>query len=222
MKKNRTAVTGLLLFMTVVLLGSTIYISTLLSSPDNSPTQIQKSKAAPITYKKTIDLAQFDATAPTPNVSVSPMPSISTTPIPTLLAKAALPSPTSKPSVIPTKSVTPIPTLLAKAPTLPPPTAVPTKVAIVAEPTDIPEIITPTLQPLLAYKSTSVTPTLIPIKDGTGGMVNPTIAAKSTPSPTKKIAAPTGVQTLPETGWVQTSSILFIVATTTILFSLLF
>lgn len=222
MKKNRTAVTGLLLFMTVVLLGSTIYISTLLSSPNNSPTQIQKSKAAPITYKKTIDLAQFDATAPTPNISASPIPSISTTPMPTLLAKApTIPPPTAKPTAIPTKSVTAVPTLLAKAPTLPPPTIAPTKIVAAVEPTDIPEIITPTLQPLLAYKSTSVTPTLIPIKDGTGGMANPTTAAKSTPSPTKKIT-PTGVQTLPETGWVQTSSILFIVATTTILFSLLF
>lgn len=218
MKKNRTAITGLLLFMTVVLLGSTIYISTLLSSPNSSPTQIQKTKASAITYKKTIDLAQFDSTVPTPDVSAIPSPNVSLTPKPTLLAKApTLPPPTSKPTVTPT----PQPRLLAKAPTLPPPTLIPTKVIVSVEPTDIPEIITPTLQPLLAYKSTSVTPTLIPIKDGTGGMANPTTAAKMTPSPTKKVA-PNGVQNLPETGWVQTSSILFIVATTTILFSLLF
>jgi len=218
MKKNRTLMTGFLLFMAVVLLGSTIYISTLLSSPNSSPTQIQKTKASAITYKKTIDLAQFDSTAPTPTGSVSPSPIVSLTPIPTLIAKApTLPPPTSKPTITPTSQ----PTLIAKAPTLPPATAIPTKIIVSVEPTDIPEIITPTLQPLLAYKSTSVTPTLIPIKDGTGGMANPTTVAKASPSPTKKMT-PTGVQTLPETGWVQTSSILFIVATTTILFSLLF
>jgi len=203
MNKNKTLITILLLSVLIFLLGSTIYISTLLSSPNSSPTQIQKTKASAITYKKTIDLAQFDTAAPTPTVSAAPSP--------------ILPPPTSKPTSTPT----PQPTLIAKAPTLPPATAIPTKIIVSVEPTDIPEIITPTLQQLLAYKSTSVTPTLIPIKDGTGGMANPTTAAKATPSPTKKIT-PTGVQTLPETGWVQTSSILFIVATTTILFSLLF
>jgi len=48
-------------------------------------------------------------------------------------------------------------------------------------------------------------------------MIDPTKA----PTPTQKIK-PTGVQQLPETGWIQTSSILFIVAVSTIFFSLLF
>lgn len=199
--------------MTVVLLGTTFYISALLSSPNNSPTQIQKTKASAITYKKEINLADNFGTA-----DITPEMTPATTITPILVAQI----PTAKPTLVPT--ATPQPSV-TKAPTKEPtksPTATP--IVLAQEPTDIPEPTksaeTPTLQPLLAYKSTTVSPTLIPVKD-TGGMANPTIAATKTPSPTKKIQ-PTGVQTLPETGWIQTSSILFIVATTTILFSLLF
>lgn len=215
MKNNKTAITALLLFVTVVLLGSTIYISMLLTSTTNSPTQIQKTRASAVTYKKTIELTDFgtEETAEEPSPAVSP--SVTPTPTKALIAKAPTSVPTAKPTTA----------LLAQAPTLTPtkaPTAVPTVPAIAAtEPTDIPEVVTPTVQPLLAYKSTTLTPTLIPIKDSTGGMVNPTIS-KSTPTPAKTVAVPTGVQQLPETGWVQISSILFIVAATTILFSLLF
>lgn len=196
--------------MTLILLGTTFYISALLSSPNNSPTQIQKTKASAITYKKEINLADnFGTNEVIPDVTPP-----STTTAPTV---AALKEPTAKP------------TLLALAPTLTPQptvTKIPTKaptatpVILAREPTDIPEptmaatepTVKPTVQPLLAYKSTTVSPTLIPVKE-TGGMASPV--------PTKKIQ-PTGVQILPETGWIQTSSILFIVATTTILFSLLF
>lgn len=220
MKNNKTAITILLLFVTVVLLGSTIYISTLLSSTTNSPTQIQKTRASAITYKKTIELTDFGTEDPTGEPSPGVSPSATPTPTTALIAKAPTSAPTAKPTTA----------LIAKAPTLAPtvapitktPTAVPTMPAVAAlEPTDIPEVVTPPAQPLLAYKSTTLTPTLIPIKGSTGGMLNPTVA-KSTPTPTKAALVPTGVQQLPETGWVQTSSILFIVAATTILFSLLF
>lgn len=220
MKNNKTAITILLLFVTVVLLGSTIYISMLLTSPTNSPTQIQKTRASAVTYKKTIELTDFGSEEPTGEPSPGVSPSATPTPTTALIAKAPTTAPTAKPTAA----------LIAKAPTLAPTQAIITKAPTIAptapliaaaEPTDIPEIVTPTLQPLLAYKSTTLTPTLIPIKDNTGGMASPTIA-KSTPTPTKIVAAPTGVQQLPETGWVQTSSILFIVAATTILFSLLF
>jgi hypothetical protein len=211
MKNNRQLITGLLLFMTVVLLGTTFYISNLLSSPNKSPTQIQKTKAAQQTYTTKIDLADNFGTAETPTPVVTPL----LTPAPTLVASLPSPKPTLlalAPTLVPTLVPTKVPTKI--------PTQVPTQVAAV-EPTDIPEpSATPTLQPLLAYKSTTISPTLIPIKE-TGGMISPTIAATKAPTPTKKIQ-PTGVQNLPETGWVQTSSILFIVATTTILFSLLF
>jgi len=181
MKKNRKLVTGALLVMTVTLLAATFYISSLLSSPNKSPTQIKKTKASAVTYKKEINLVD----------------DFSQTPKPTLLALV--------PTIIPTTVVAP-----TKAPNKAPTTA---PLILAQEPTDIPEptkpAATPTLQPLLAYKSTSISPTLIPI------------SPSKTPTPTKKIQ-PTGVQTLPETGWIQTSSILFIVAMTTIFFSLLF
>lgn len=192
----------------------------LLTSTTNSPTQIQKTRASAITYKKTIELTDFGAEDPTGEPSPAVSPSVTPSPTTALIAKAPTTAPTAKPTTA----------LIAKAPTLTPtvvviakaPTAIPTMPAIAAaEPTDIPEIVTPTTQPLLAYKSTTLTPTLIPIKDNTGGMMSPTIS-KSTPTPAKVAATPTGVQSLPETGWVQTSSILFIVAATTILFSLLF
>lgn len=209
MKNNKTAITGLLLFVTVVLLGSTVYISMLLTSPTDSPTQIQKTRASAITYKKTIELTDFGTEEPTGEPSPGVSPSVSPSP--------TKPVPTATPTVKPTSA------LIAKAPTLAP-TSAPRPTVTIApavEPTDIPEVVTPTLQPLLAYKSTTLTPTLIPIRDNTGGMMSPTIS-KSTPTPAKMAVTPTGVQKLPETGWVQTSSILFIVAATTILFSLLF
>lgn len=206
MKKNKKLVTGALLIMTVVLLVATFYISALLSSPNKSPTQIRKTKASAVTYKKEINLVDnFGSGDGTPTVTPKPKP--------TLLVLAPTHIPTDVPSSkTPTKEPIKEPT---KAPTKAPTTA---PVILAQEPTDIPEPTkpapTPTLQPLLAYKSTSIspTPTLIPVKN-TGGMSNPT--------PTKKLQ-PTGVQTLPETGWIQTSSILFIVAMTTIFFSLLF
>jgi hypothetical protein len=129
-------------------------------------------------------------------------PTIAPTLVPTVAPTLALIKtiPTALPTKLPTKIPTMIPTMI--------PTAIPIPSAIPA---------TPTLSPLLAYKSTGgITPTLIPIAE-TGGMIDITKA----PSPTKKLQ-PTGMQQLPQTGWIQTSSILFIVATSTILFSLLF
>jgi len=169
--------------MTVVLLGATVYISTLLLSP-KSPTQIQKTKAADITYTRKVDLFPTGVTEDQP-------PTIAPT-----ISKAA--------TALPTK----IPTILAQAPTVVPtvlPTIIPTSIPVATIP-----VATPTLQPLLAYKSTAISPTSVSVIDPT-----------TTLSPTKKVQ-PTGVQQLPETGWIQTSSILFIVATSTILFSLLF
>jgi hypothetical protein len=205
MKQNRTLITVLLFGMTVVLLGTTIYISTLLNDANKAPTQIRKTKASAQTYNKTVNLqdsfGEFDTTgAPTQPPAQPTEASVSEAP--TIAPTVALPSPTRVPTLI-AKAVTQIPTTQ--------PTAVPT-----IRPTDVP---TPTLSPLLAYKSTSVTqaPTLIPIKE-TGGQKT---SVTQTPTPTKKIM-PTPVSTLPESGWVQTSTILFIVASTTILFSLLF
>jgi hypothetical protein len=204
MKKNKKLVTGALMIMTAVLLATTIYISSLLSSPDKSPTQVQKTKAAQQTYTKQINLADnFGSDDITPEI------------VPTI--------PTIQPTRVPVPISTTIPKILAKDPTA-------TPVILAQTPTDIPESInqpttpmtpaTSTTPPLLAYKSTTVSPTLIPIKNA-GGVVSPTMVTTKAPSPIKKIV-PTGVETLPETGWIQFSSIFFIVATTTILFSLLF
>lgn len=98
----------------------------------------------------------------------------------------------SEPTPNPTIVPTSTPALIALAPTL---TLAPS----------------PTILPLLVYQSTTISPTLIP--------VIPT--AEATLTPTKKVL-PTGVGQLPASGWIQTSSILFIVAASTILFSLLF
>lgn len=194
MKNKRTITTVFLAVMMVLLLSSTIYISGLLSSP-NSPTQIKKTKAAPVTYTRNVDLFPTEMAEPTPLI---------TQPAPTLLALAPTTVvPTTLPTTIPTTMPSTIPT---KAPVVP----------TVLEPTAVPP--SPTLQPLLAYKSTSISPTLAPLtKGGSDTIIDPT----KVPSPTKKIQ-PTGTQELPETGWIQTSSILFIVATSTILFSLLY
>lgn len=193
-----------LIIMTVVLLGTTLFISTLLMSP-KPPTQIQKTKAAAITYTRKVDLFPTDAISPTTTISLTSIP----------VSPTVVPTNSKAPTTPPTKT----PQLLAQAPTAVPtvaPTIVLTKTplpTITMAPTNVP---TPTTQPLLAYKSTTISPTLIPVTD-TGGMIDPT----KTPSLTKK-AQPTGVQQLPDTGWVQISSILFIVAASTILFSLLF
>lgn len=207
MKKNKTVITIFLVLMTLVLLGTTVYISTLLSSP-SSPTQIQKTKAAAVTYTRNVVLFPTGMTQE-PSPSKGPTVTIGPTTIPVL---------TKAPTALPSKT----PTLLAQAPTLIPtliptinPTLVPTKVQIITPlpPTVTPLVATPTSQPLLAYNSTTISPTPIP-------------TTSTTLSPTKQTqptqVQPTGVQQLPETGWVQISSILFIVATTTILFSLLF
>ena len=194
--------TAFLIIMTVFLLGATVYISTLLSS-SNSPTQIQKTKAADVSYTREVNLFPTEMAEVSPTVIISPTTVVS-----------ASNMPTSIPTDVPTNS----PELLAQASTVIPtiiPTTIPTvqpPTPTIVQPTDIPEPTmlpaTPTLQPLLAYKSTSISPTIVPATNK-GGEVT-------------KAIQPTGIQQLPDTGWVQTSSILFIVATSTILFSLLF
>lgn len=193
MQQNRKVVTIVLFGMTVVLLGATIYISTLLNDANNAPTQIKKTKASAQTYNKTVNLQDSFNEFGEDSTNQVPEPTeVVPSSEPTLIAKA----PTLTPTVVVSRTPTTTPTV---APTL----------------TNTP---TPTLQPLLAYKSTTIsqTPTLIPIAE-TGGQKEVTKA----PSPTKK-TEPTIVSNLPEAGWIQTSTILFIVATTTILFSLIF
>lgn len=213
MKQKRTTLTIFLIIITIVLLGSIFYISSLLASP-TSPTQIQKTKASAVTYSRTVALAPFGNPTTAPQTTVVP------TRLPTLaiITPLAALKPTALPTLKPIPTILPsiLPTILS--------TIAPTKIPVQSqiEPTDIPEPtslpISPTLQPLLAYKSTSLTPTLIPLKE-TGGMTNPT---KVPTVAAAKQESTKGSQTLPETGWIQTSSILFIVATSTILFSLLF
>ena len=204
--------------MTFVLLGAIIYISSQLSST-NSPTQIKKSKAAAITYSRTVDFAfptevpQGSTPLASPTIGVSPTsavlaPTKTPTSFPTVMPTPLVAAPT----LIPTLAITVFPTIIPTAIPLTP-TRIPTPTLPMVPPTVQPS---PTTQPLLAYNSITPSPTLIPIAN-TGGMIDVT----KIPSPTKKIS-PTGVQALPETGWIQTSSILFIVAVSTIFFSLLF
>lgn len=183
MRKDRKVVTIVLFGMTIVLLGVTIYISTLLMDTDNAPTQIRKTKASAQTYNKTVNLQDsFDEFGQEDEIETTPEPTLAVVEESPTIAPTN--TPTNAPTVVP--SMTPTPS--------------------------------PTLQPLLAYKSTTIsqTPTLIPIAE-TGGQKGEEVK----PSPTQK-PVPTIISNLPEAGWIQTSTILFIVATTTILFSLLF
>ena len=234
--------TVFLIIVTVVLLSATLYISTLLTS-STPPTQIQKTKAAAITYTRKIDLF---STTPTPTdiptitplagrsptaapvgTDNAPQTTVIPTKKPTLLAQAASPTPSPVPklpntaaaggvtpqvTIAPTKAVLP-----SMQPTTLSPTIIPTNIPTnIPTPSPVTPSPTPTMQPLLAYKSTSISPTPTVSNSGTS-QPSPT----TTLSPTKKVL-PTGTQQLPETGWIQISSILFIVATSTILFSLLF
>ena len=231
MKKKGIVITVSLVFVTAFLLGAITYINTVLSSA-NSPTQIHKTKAAAITYTRKIDLFSPDETGGsiTPTVSPNAASSVSVaTPPPKspLVSPTIVRLPTGVPTKIPTQIVSSAPTIIPTVLPTQSPTIMPTvaQSALLSQSTLTPTngvkqttlIATPTLSPLLAYKSIS-TPTLIPTANK-GATIKPTEASSI---PTKKLIQPTGVQQLPETGWIQTSSILFIVAASTILFSLLF
>jgi hypothetical protein len=89
----------------------------------------------------------------------------------------------------------------------------PSPTNIPSTPTSIP---TPTIA-LLAYRTTTITPTLIPVTNTGGEQIKMSPTAVTTPTKT-----PTPANKLPETGWVQLSTILFIVAATTVFVSFLF
>ncbi|MBI4973882.1 hypothetical protein HZC27_04705 [Candidatus Roizmanbacteria bacterium] len=209
MKKSNVT-TIFLLVMTFGLVGAIAYFSTLLSNKSGtSVTQIKKTKASAQTYHK---LFALDS------------PSGGGTIVPTAAPSTAV-LPTQRPSVVPSAA----PTLLAQnniTPTVAPsPTIIPTVVSTIAPtPTSIPQTPTavpsPTI-PLLAYRTTTITPTLIPVAN-TGGeqtKVSPTVTVSPTKAPT---VTKLPDNKLPETGWVQLSTILFIVATITVFVSFLF
>lgn len=196
--------------MTFGLVGAIAYFSMLLSNKSGtSVTQIKKTKASAQTYHKLFELDNAPGGG---------------TVIPTQVASGNV-TVTVAPSgtALPTQAVAPsaVPTLLALnnvTPSVAPsPTIIPTPTSIPSTPTNVP---TPTI-PLLAYRTTSITPTLIPVAN-TGGeqiKVSPTV----TVSPTKaQTVTKLPDNKLPETGWVQLSIILFIVATTTVFISFLF
>lgn len=206
--------------MTFGLVGAIAYFSLLLNNKSGTAvTQIKKTKASAQTYHKlfALDSAPGGGTiVPTQasggNVTVTAVPST-----------AVLP--TQQPSVAPSAA----PTLLAQnniTPTVAPsPTILPTIMSTIAPtPTSIPQTPTtapsPTI-PLLAYRTTTITPTLIPVAN-TGGeqtKASPTVTVSPTKAPT---VTKLPDNKLPETGWVQLSTILFIVATTTVFVSFLF
>ncbi len=107
----------------------------------------------------------------------------------------------------PESTISPTMVIMSPFPTL---TAVPSPSPTLTVPTSEPTL-TPTQSLLLAYHNPS--PTLIPITN------TQTAVATVTDKPSHM---PTKTQHLPETGWVQTSSLLFIIAASTILLSLLF
>lgn len=198
MKKSNIT-TIFLLVMTFGLIGAIAYFSMLLNNKSGTAvTQIKKTKASAQTYHKLLALNESSDGGTVSNPTGQPSPS----PAPTLLAQNnIIPSVALSPTILPTVASTITPT----------PTDIP------LTPTKIP---TPTVA-LLVYRTTSITPTLIPVAN-TGGeqtKVSPTATIAPSKVPT---SAKLPDNKLPETGWVQLSTILFIVATTTVFISFLF
>lgn len=224
MKKSNIT-TIFLLVMTFGLVGAIAYFSMLLNNKSGtSVTQIKKTKASAQTYHKLFELdnSQGGGTViPTQvaegNVTVTVAPSGAV--LPTQQSSSQAVAPSAAPTLLAQNNITP--TVVALSPTIIPTvvsTIAPTPTSIPATPTNAP---TPTI-PLLAYRTTTITPTLIPVAN-TGGDQSKVISPTTTITPSK---APSVTKLpdnkLPETGWVQLSTILFIVATTTVFISFLF
>jgi len=211
MKKNKVT-TLIILIMTIGLLGAVIYFSVILNNQGKaSVTQIKKTKASAQTYHKLLALNDVSSSSSSTSTSEDTSGSSSSSQMPAIIQE-----------ISPTKAL-PAPTLLAyrsTSPTVSPspvvkptikPTAIPTSVPIISRPTVVPS---PTVA-LLIYRTVSISPTLIPAKS-TGGVqivISPTVAK-----------VPTGLvdKQLPQTGWVQLSTILFVVAATMVFVSFLF
>lgn len=210
MKKNKLG-TLLLVFITIGLLGAVIYFSMLLSNhTQSSVTQIKKTKASAQTYHALLALNVTGTLSPTDipqdstsnssssvSSSVAQLPNVS--PTQPLLAYSS-----TSPTAVPTKTISP--------------TAQPTSKPIIS-PTDTP---VDTLIPIPTKAVTAPSPTSTLLVYRTIAAVTPT--GSSLVSPTQVLNQPTGVtnKQLPETGWVQLSTILFIVAATTVFISFLF
>lgn len=205
--------------MTFGLVGAIAYFSMLLSNKSGtSVTQIKKTKASAQTYHK---LFELDGTpgggTVIPTQVASGNVTVTVAPSSTVLPTQAV-APSAAPTLLAQNNITP--TVVASSPTIVPTvvsTIAPTPTSIPSTPTKAP---TPTV-PLLAYRTTSITPTLISVAN-TGGeqtKVSPTVTISPTKTPT---VTKLPDNKLPETGWVQLSTILFIVATTTVFVSFLF
>lgn len=208
-----------ILVMTIGLLGAVAYFSIMLNNQgEKAVTTIKKTKASAQTYHKLLALN----VTPVPTYGAGDSSSSSSTGGSSSSSVTAVPSPTaaliSKNTVTPTSgasSSSPAPTPTAA----PLPTTAPTRTPTAALPTSFP---TPTA-PLLAYRTLTPTPTLIPVKETGGSAPVPTATKTPTKTPTKAPqVTPQKTDTLPETGWVQYSSILFIVAAATVFVSFLF
>lgn len=197
MKKGKRNI--LFLVMTLGILATVVYLSILLSNrSDTAVTQIKKTKASSQTYHRSVDLLALNTTPSDPN------PTGNETAEEDVRQPTQMPSPT-KAQVLPVdSSITPSPDISAQsATTVPTPTSV-----------------------LLVYRTLTVAPTLIPAAE-TGGEAGSSEVKASAATPTKAIKIlPTSTQkpnkTLPETGLMQFTTILFIVGATTVFFAFLF
>lgn len=231
--KRKKITTLFFLVITFFLFGAVIYVSVLLNNTsEQSITSVRKTKASSQTYHKLlavnipIDPVSYDSVTPTLTPIPTPTDSVSVGSSSQSRSNTAQSSSrgylnTNSPTIRPTTQVFSTPTVILTP-----------KISsyITSQPitTPIPTVqITPTQSPLLAYGSqTKLSPTLIPVKE-TGAKGSTQL------SPTKLVSngsyenpvvskVPTRVEKLPDSGWIQTSSLLFIIAATTILFSLLF
>lgn len=151
-----------LIFMTVFLLGSTIYITLLLNNTGPTTTTVKKTKAASVTYTKTLAL------------NTEPVqPEISETPV------------LSGPTVIPTEK-------------------------------------------LLSYNSINQTgqptPKSTPSPTLSASTLSPTVSSTTQPTQTQGAVTvtPTGVASLPKSGWMQSSIVIFAAASIFIFLSFLY
>ncbi|MFA5136307.1 MAG: hypothetical protein WC489_02845 [Patescibacteria group bacterium] len=196
MKKGKKNI--LFLAMTIGILATVVYLSILLSNrSETAVTQIKKTKASSQTYHRSVDLLALNTTPSDPN------PTGNETVEEDIRQPTQMTSPT-KAQVLPVdSSVTPSPDISTqRATTVPTPTSV-----------------------LLVYRTLTVAPTLIPAAETGGEAGNSEIQASATPTKSIKIL-PTSTQkpnkTLPETGLMQFTTILFIVGATTVFFAFLF
>jgi len=215
---NKKKLLSIFLFViTLVLLITTFYLNSLLQgNQKDSVTQIKKTKASAQTYHRYLAL---NITLPT-NSNRSSQSSL-TNPSPTEILLSATPRLTPQP----TQQLRQANSSSSKSSSVEPSPSVP--LSITPVPSGLSRV-TPTTsfsQSTISKSSSSISSGLLAYKNPTttlGMSASSTRSSSSISSSMKPIISPSISKRLPETGAVQYSSILFIVAVTTIFIAFLY